>query len=118
LDSYRHRIRFPGGLRTESPLALLHPDGLTLFEDGQFTRSAWTHGGNYTCIAGDSEGNLWLGSKGGGVIRVFPDLKIKTYTRGDINLESNKITAITASPEPTPGGGIAVWVACDRQRPL
>ncbi len=97
------------GEKTE--IALLHPDGLTLWNGRDFISIDMGGRRTYTCITGDALGNLWIGSSGG-LFRLTPDLKIVHYTKGNANFESDRITAVAASND-TSAGGLGIWVACD-----
>ena len=95
-------------------LAILHPEGLT-FNDGEHFRS-FSMGAvrKYSCIAGDSLGNIWMGSDGG-LFRITATRSIKDYTRGNASFESNRISAIAVVAKPGAIAGSinpALWVAC------
>ncbi|NLI76925.1 MAG: hypothetical protein GX442_10855 [Candidatus Riflebacteria bacterium] len=96
-----------------SEIALLHPDGLTLWNGKDFVPIDLGGRRTYSCISGDALGNLWLGSDGG-LFRVTPDLRVVSFTTGNAFLESDRITAVAASNDTAEGGGYAVWVACDQ----
>ncbi|MBI3038286.1 hypothetical protein HYY75_04420 [bacterium] len=98
----------------EPVYALLHPDGMTFWAGKRdFKPFSFDGRREYTCITSDLEGNVWLGSNGGGVIRITADDKILQYTIGNANFGSNRITAIVSGSDPSQGKGIALWVACD-----
>jgi hypothetical protein len=95
-------------------LALLHPQGLTVKEMDRFLPVSLDAIRTYTCVTGDADGNLWLGSKAGGVIRVTREFKVLTYSTTNAGFESNRITAVWAATQPSHGRRIAIWVACDK----
>jgi|GEM_PF-838405 len=98
----------------DSCLAILHPNGLTIYNGKDFTSIDLGDGGQrrYRCIVSDPLGNLWMGTDAG-VIRLTPDWKVITYTASTCMFESNKITALAVGSEGK-ATDIALWVACDQ----
>jgi ligand-binding sensor domain-containing protein len=96
----------------ESRVAILHHEGITLWDGIQFSDLSLGFRRKYTCIAGDPDGNLWIGSESGGVFRVRPTGKIDNFTRTNGGFGSNHITAIVCPPSEA-AGGASVWVGCD-----
>jgi len=105
---FAHQI----GVDKVTRVALLHPDGVTLWNGQSFNFVPIDGKRKYTCIADDAEGNIWLGSDGGGVIRLTPEMKTYQYTRGNAFFESDRITAIKSTAT-SQKNGISVWVATD-----
>jgi ligand-binding sensor domain-containing protein len=99
---------------TVAELALLHPEGLTVYNGQAYTPVDLGGGRKYSCIAGDAAGNLWLGSDGG-VIRLTPDGRLLSYSSANAHFESDRITAIAVSPD-SEKTGLAVWIGCDREK--
>ncbi|HNV71446.1 MAG TPA: hypothetical protein PKO06_17210, partial [Candidatus Ozemobacteraceae bacterium] len=100
--------------QSEPMLAVLHPDGLSLF-DGKDFHAIDLGGGSlrhYRSIVGDPLGNLWMASDAG-LIRLTPEWKVLTYTRANANFLSDRITAIAVGSEGK-ANGISVWAACDQ----
>jgi len=99
-------------VRERRMLAILHPDGLSLMEGKEFSWVSIESRRKYNCIVGDPAGNLWMGSDGG-LIRLTPEMNIRSYTYGNAFLESDRITAVAISPITTTTG-VSIWVACDQ----
>ena len=93
-------------------IVILHQRSVSAW-DGEFFDSIEMGGlKNYTSIAGDNSGNLWVGSEAG-LFRITPEGTHKEYNSFNSGFESNNITAI-AIPPANSNRPCGIWVACDK----
>ncbi|MEW6708892.1 MAG: hypothetical protein AB1403_03640 [Candidatus Riflebacteria bacterium] len=97
-------------------LAILHPRSVSTWDGNSFGVLEMGGKERYTCIAGDQNGNLWVGSQYG-LFRITPEGNGKEYTAFNSEFESNNITAI-AIPPISSNRTCGIWVACDEEAKL
>ncbi|HOT29158.1 MAG TPA: two-component regulator propeller domain-containing protein [Candidatus Ozemobacteraceae bacterium] len=99
----------PGG----NPLTvLMHPKAVTVWNETSFDPLILPGNPSFTCLAGDSQGNLWLGTKTG-LLRVHDDMRVSSYSGMRVGFDSDHITAIGVVPAKT-GQPVGIWVANDQ----
>ncbi len=97
------KANYGGTLYEKNDLLWLFVDGAKpkYRQDGQFIEADLPH--TLRAIINDKEGNLWIGTIGGGLVRLR-EKKLKTYTR-DEGLAADDVSAITEDKNGS------IWIA-------